>query len=253
MRIGSWNIGGGRIKSESGTYADENLSYFENQLNSVDCDLVCLQEAHAFASGQDDNQVKSLANNLGYENHWCIPISESHLQKDAQLAIGAMGKTKFNDVQYLKLRNPELTSIGPDGKPWRTFDKGFATATFSSGNAEICLVTGHSFPFHHFQRNPTEASFSDINKMIDDLIVAAGNELPCVALIDLNFDKPELLLPRAFAAGFRPAFSGVATIPKNRQWDHILFSPDFDVTAFQVIRGVADHYLITADLRLNTK
>jgi hypothetical protein len=251
FKVGTWNIGGGRIRSRSEAYDSENLAYFASQLCAADCDVICLQEAHVSQETADNGQVLALAQMLGLNNYWSIPVSESHLARDCCLALGTISKFPLSNLKFFPLRNPKLTAIGPDGTDWRSYDKGFAACTVSVGNTAIRMVTGHSFPFHHFKRDATENEFHDINESIDRMLqLKAGSEY-FFAAIDLNYDRPEILLPETFASGMRSAFSGIPTIPKKRQWDHILYSPSLKLLGFRVLEGLADHYLAIAEFQLN--
>jgi hypothetical protein len=231
----------------STAYDTEDISYFVSHLRAANCDLICLQEAHVSLVDGDRGQIGDLAELLSYGHAWHVPISESHIEIGRRLAIGALSRTPIFESKYFRLRNPHLSAIGPDGQLWKSFNKGVASFKVTIGGRIWNVVTGHSYPFHHFHRFATEPDFLDINGFIDDLIVSMSASGDCLAVMDLNHDKPWVLFPRAFQKGVKEAFSNVATIPKGQQWDHILYSPPTKLRNFEVFKGLADHYLAIAE------
>lgn len=250
IRVATWNIGGGLIKSRSGTYDEENLPYFVSSLKLADCDVVCLQEAHTPQSGGDYGQIASIARGLSYLGIRCAPLSQSHLKAGACLAIGIICRFPVVRSEFFKIRNPELEAVGPDGRPWHTFDKGFLVCDLEIDQQPLCVITGHGHPFKYFGRDALDPEFSDINKSIDELIVEKSSSKKCIVAADLNYGRPDKLFPQTFAHGFRAAFTGVPSVPGTDQWDHILYSTGIELANFHVAKGLADHFLCTSDFVL---
>ncbi len=54
MRVATWNIGGGFVKSNSGKYDTCNIDYISRTLKEQGIDIIFLQEAHtAYSAGNE--------------------------------------------------------------------------------------------------------------------------------------------------------------------------------------------------------
>lgn len=247
IRVATWNIGGGYIKSNGDRYDLENLPYFIDAIRAADCDIVCLQEAHTFSATDSCGQIADISEKLLVPNRFCVPISESHLRDGAFLVAGLISRYPISSSRYIKLRNPGLEIVRPDGKHWRSFDKGLIHSVVRIEDKELQVITGHAYPFHHFKRNALDPDFSDIRKTMDSVVADSVQSGISILAGDLNFGRPEQLMPKAFSMGLRAAFAGVPTIPEKNQWDHILYSSGLVLRKYLVTEGLADHFLCVGE------
>ena len=247
LRLATWNIGGARIEPSPGAgFTDERLAYFVEELARLDADVVCLQEAHAPRTG-GEGQAHALAAHLGLECccHPCDQERSSHLDPTQLLCVAVLSRLPLQSSHYERLPNPELRADATDGTQLVSHDKGFITARMDP----LDLYTGHMLPFGLFNRDLTEPEFADIRNALEHTVLESAR--PCILAGDLNHSPPEDFLPRLFAAGFHPAYSGVASEPiRGQQIDHILVSREIDVRRTGVLPGRADHYLCWADLEI---
>ncbi|MBT7929237.1 endonuclease/exonuclease/phosphatase family protein, partial [Candidatus Peregrinibacteria bacterium] len=146
LKVATWNIGGGLIKSASGKFDEENLNYFTNMIKEQDCDIVFLQEVH----GDDiHSQAEEIAISLNYN---CITqtISPSHLEKNKKFHLSIIAKQKLSNSRLIKLTNPKLEN---KDKGYLSHDKGFIFCQLELDDKSINLASGHLFPYYIFDKH----------------------------------------------------------------------------------------------------
>lgn len=82
MRIATWNIGGGFIKSDKDIYETEEVGYFIEELQKIQPDIACFQEVHI---SLHTNQCELIAKALGFDFFVVETIADSHIQNDQKL------------------------------------------------------------------------------------------------------------------------------------------------------------------------
>ena len=248
LRIATWNIGGGFIASTADVYDVPALDYFVQQLDPLDCDLVCLQEVHEPSSPVESGQASYLAERLRFPYHTVKPISPSHLEPNQMLSLAILSRYAISSTRYTQLTNPHLEAIGPGGRLWHTFDKGFLCGFAALGDQQFHVICGHAVPFHIFKRDFMDPAFSNIRSEVEDVILCDAS--PGLVAADLNYADIRSLIPRVLRAGYE---SGLANEPTSRdhlKLDDILASRDWKFLGHKVVPTQADHHLCFADVRL---
>lgn len=251
IRICTWNVGGGLIRSDRNVFEIEDYGYFRSALIEIGADIVCVQESH---SGMDcsEDQLALLAAALGLPHVVSQVLSQSHLKPATNSSIGVATRLRVLKRDFLKLPNPNWTGRGPDGTEWVTFDKGFLSLVLEVDGRSICLVTGHDFPFRAFARSEEDPELLEMHDSLNALLKRRAADLPTLFTGDLNIEQPSRCLPVLQAPVFHRVIpSGPTTQPWQMQFDHIYGSGDFQVRASGVIPGEADHLLCWADLQLD--
>lgn len=243
MRIATWNIGGCFILDEnSKEYSIESVQFFCDQLNALEPDVVCLQEAHL-------SQIDYLTKECGYLYSASKVIAESHLKTEEKLTIAILSKYPIISEEFCQLSNPNLV-FEWKGKPARSHDKGLLVATLQFNQMKLRIISGHMVPWRKYNRSPLELDFKHIQTELSNVFI--NSDLPTIAGIDLNWNDVHALLPKVFEAGFTSLIEGELTTPRGGMYDKILTSPHCKNLKSTVVRGKADHYLCYSDIDIQS-
>jgi endonuclease/exonuclease/phosphatase family metal-dependent hydrolase len=253
LKIATWNIGGG-IPGESWRLAEgpggTDLAYYADIIEEHHPDILCLQEAHTYIDGRPD-QTDMLANRLhpSYSHRINMPISISHLDSEAKLSLGIISRHPIVESHYEALPNPGLSAIGPNGKKWILYDKGFLTAVVNIAGTFMAIVNFHGFPFHFFGKTAEEPQFSQGFRAIAEGVRRYSRSMSVFVVGDFNAEALDALIPEAFEHGFREAFD-LPTVPSGRKFDHILYPPDCRILDARVLPNESDHHYCEAKFEL---
>lgn len=248
IKVATWNIGGGILGESHQTHGLPNLTRHAAVLSECDPDIVCLQEAHIYATGVD--QVATLATLCGYKYHVTREISPSHLAKDASLALGLLSKFPIVDQEYIEFPNPGYRNTGPNGEEWILFDKGFTTAKVEIGDGVLHVVNAHYFPFHYFNADPRDPRLTYVLDPLRDVLRQLEHS-PAVACIDLNSPYIDELLPVALQI-YQELIPRGSTTPKGVQQDYILGTRFARLLErLDPVQSHADHFMCMADIGLD--
>ena len=248
MKIATWNIGGGILGDSHQTDGFSQLEYHIDFIRRFDPDVICLQESHDYRSDKP-SQTKAIAGALGYAYSSSTPISKSHLDPDAFLALGILSKYPILQTEYTKFFNPGLTATGPSGQRWELFDKGFCLHEIDVLGRTVSVVNAHCFPLHYFDATPSEPRFSEIWQSLSVGLEQARKNPLAVAAIDLNSPDIRNLLPGQLEDGaYVSAIDNVPTTPKGIQQDYLLYSNGFSLESTSVTPTRADHHFCLMEL-----
>ncbi|MBN6050707.1 endonuclease/exonuclease/phosphatase family protein, partial [Nonomuraea sp. RK-328] len=241
VKLATWNIGGGILGESHQKGGVPSLDYHASLLEEHAPDVVCLQEAHDYQSRRE-SQSEYLAHRAGYRHVASFPISESHLEEDAHLALGILSRFPMRNMVCKKFPNPALEVIGPDGDRWRLHDKGYVAVTLDLGDRELALVNAHCFPLRRFGARPDEAWSAHVGDMLADDLIAIRAARPALAAMDLNHEPIQDLLMEALRpGGYINALEKTATTPKGVQQDYILYDHAVRLLATTVTATRSDH------------
>ena len=118
MRIATWNIAAGH-KLQSSTplaYAEQDLSYFIDQLRRIDCDVICLQEAEN-RPDTGYSMAKDIADQLGIDYIFETLTHPSHIRKNALLSLAIISKNPLTETIATPQPYPSFPLTLPDGNP----------------------------------------------------------------------------------------------------------------------------------------
>jgi endonuclease/exonuclease/phosphatase family metal-dependent hydrolase len=236
----TWNIGGGILGESHQRGALPSLAYYASVLRHHGADVVCLQEAHSFDSGE--GQPEYLARHCGYPYVESFPVSRSHLAPDALLTLSILSRFPITTREYRQFPNPGLTAIGPDGSHWELLDKGYAKAVIEVKGARLGVLNAHCFPLHYFKAAATESRFRDLWGMLTNELLDMRAEMPTVACMDLNYTPVQDLLACLLrSGGYSNAFGGTSTTRKGVQQDYILYDQRMQLLEATVRPTKSDH------------
>ncbi|MFH1030363.1 MAG: endonuclease/exonuclease/phosphatase family protein [bacterium] len=246
MRIATWNIGGGFIESnQKHEYDVEDISYFIEELKSINPDIACFQEIHV---SKKNDQPKIIADSLGFQYITTHPIADSHLKDNEKLSISIISRFPIISSKFNLLPNPNLQFIWR-GKTAFSHDKGFMEAVIGYKGIKIKILSGHMVPFRKFGKNFLDDEFKEIRNQIEKIIL--HEKIPEIICADMNFDEEiEKLIPNVFDNDFKFVLKNNPTTPKERTYDKIIVSKEWKSSNSDIINGKADHFLCFADIDL---
>lgn len=250
IRVCTWNIGGGLIDEGNGTFSSLDLGYFCKILSNADPDILFVQEAHIFS----DTRISQAKFISDYINHKFLveqDISKSHLTEGAKLALAISAKSELFDMKYVQLPNPKLRSMGPDGRPWISFDKGVFIGKINIRGLIIGIANAHLFPFHHFNRCSNDDSFSNINRIFIESIKYICRDGPFIMGADMNMDDPFQTLPYLSKLKLVSSLPKSPTTPTGLLNDYIFVNDMMEVKRSGIFPTKADHYLCWTDIALS--
>jgi endonuclease/exonuclease/phosphatase family metal-dependent hydrolase len=250
FKFATWNIGGGILEESHQRGTHPSLDYHLSVLKEHNPDVICLQEAHSYRDGKED-QLEYLARLSGYPYVASFPISESHLEEDAYLTLGILSRFPVAEAKYKQFPNPGLSKIQPDNTRWRIYDKGYVQAIVTMGGRALGLVNAHCFPLHYFDASPTEPRFAGMWEMLTADLTTMRQKTPTLVGIDLNYEPIQDLLIRLLLPGlFINAIESTPTIPRGIQQDYILYDHAMQLCATTVMPTRSDHSYCQATMRI---
>lgn len=248
VKLATWNIGGGVLGESHQRDRPPSLDYYVSVLEAHTPDVVCLQEAHDY-HGSRESQAEYLARCAGYPYHASFPVSESHLDADASLALGILSRFPLKDFRYKPFPNPGIEAVGPNGEAWRLHDKGYAVGSVDVAGRSFGLINGHCFPLHRFDASPAEPRFAPMWKMLARDMLAIGDGGHAWAAMDLNYGRVADLLGEVLCSGsYFSAFDRTPTTPEGAQRDHILYGHAMRLLTTVVESTESDHSYCQVDV-----
>lgn len=149
LRTVTWNIGGGKLLSEQesssgvSTYSVDGIESIAKWLKEVDADIVAIQEAHGDFEG---NQVRYIAEYLGYSYYNYDPVADSHIDSTQKLGNGLISKYPMSDQRTGRFLNPNMM-VKINGDIVLTHEKGYISCDIVFEGSKISITTVHLLPF----------------------------------------------------------------------------------------------------------
>lgn len=255
IRTVQWNIGGGKIRHPEAdakapdAYTEDGLSHIIDFLGKHDPDVIFFQGTH---EKDGHNQVKTIAEALGYESQVNDPYGKSHVEKGCMLGQGIISRFPMVSHTSETFTNPRLTTMW-NGREIPTPDKGVTSALLQVGSRALFLAqTLHPIPFKAFGIDPSDPKGRLILEDMETRILKAHRTHRCPSTLqgDFNIDTASLrpFFPKLFRHGFREVKQYQTTRPVPGRFDHVLFSGITAITHMVHSDALTDHYPITAEL-----
>lgn len=222
----TWNIGGGKLLEDGkdpglmSSYNVDGVGLIAEQVNSHKPDIITIQEAHG---NHAINQIKQIANELGYAYYFYDAISDSHIDTDFKLGNGLISKFPISNVQKGRFLNPEIY-FELEGRKAYTHDKGYGSCDIVIYDKIIHAVSLHLIPFR-------SVGLDFESNLAQDILRSVGSELVDtheLQLIqgDFNIHSPtvrEYIQSLFDDNGLSELILNEPTTPKGRMYDHVLY------------------------------
>lgn len=249
----TWNIGGAKLLQEGAdhtlfaSYSVEGVDKIIDWLRKESPDIITLQETQ---KNDENDQVATIAQKLGYEYFYHDSTSESHIDAGYNLGHAIISRYPLSDHQTGFFNNPNVEVEWEDGSIAKSFDKGFSTCRASIGGVDISLTTLHLIPFRRFNiEMGTELASTILNDIQESLSTSTEK---WIIQGDFNIDSNSLAsyLPKLFSQGFSEVDISETTTPNGRKYDHILYR-HVDLLNSRIDSTVlTDHFPVIAEFAI---
>lgn len=248
-----WNIGGGKIRSEKSdadkdeSYKFENFDYIKNTLYRYKPDIIFLQEIHG--TEIDNNQAKSLSNNLDLPFYTVAFYDKSHLDEKKKLGEAIISRFELKNISFDFFINPKIRFIYLD-KEVVSHDKGVLSCVAKIDKKEVCLKTLHLFPFRRLDVDPLGNKMKKIKSDFTKKI-----ESDCEKLViqgDFNYNKITLeeFIPSIIRNNIKEVILNKPTTPKGRFYDHVIYRGLKHIKSEIISELLTDHFPIYSEFEI---
>jgi endonuclease/exonuclease/phosphatase family metal-dependent hydrolase len=252
LTLVTWNIAGGRtVRSQAGTldYDAEDLGYFIDQIGEIGPDIACLQESHI--SDSTGSLAEKMADALGMSHVCEVPMHRSHIDSRQKLANAIISKQPMRRESW-RLPDPQFP-LRIDGKEVPPLPRHLLLARLQESPVSVATVHTNPDKFLGFdyEKGVGTTHAAGLAQCFDEC-------LPSKSLLfagDLNTDNPAVFSSFVEPRRLRDALPDAPTVPSwGSKPDHILYSPEFRVTASGIVRTEkADHYLSWAQFKYSER
>lgn len=251
IRVVSWNVAGGMLKTPDGRDVPEadTGQYIGRIVRKTAADVVALQEVLFTDRAREVSAVPEIARVAGYRYYYTKPLNPSHLHEDPAYGSGLtiLSHRPIESPSLQLVPNPRLTHVDPDGSILSSHDKGYLVSEIRFGSTSVRFANVHFLPYHDFERDAADDEFRGIWRTIDDTLFEWA-KTPAIVAGDFNAWPLEPLLPNSWGC-FRSAVDG-ATRPNGARHDQVLLSPHCTWVASEIRESPSDHHLCVVDTRL---
>lgn len=206
LKLATWNIG--RMKADH----DNNRKIFSKMLSEHQPDFLFLQE-YIPEADMDDIIFETTGLCRGYYKEF----SQSHVAIGDRMGIAVYSHCRITENSVYALTKPNEVFYY-QGRPELFHDKFFVSLTAAWRNETLVFLTGHSFSFSRYQKDP--ANFPEVFSALDNWLCSQIDKDRTVAIGDFNISDAVKLLP-GFCKGFFDVFDGVETRPNGVKSDYI--------------------------------
>lgn len=251
IRTVQWNIGGAHIRTPSDdatkptSYVNEDIAYIIEKLRSYSPDIVTLQESHADDS---NSQAKLISQELELPYFVNDPYDASHIAPEQKLCQSIISRFPIKDHSFSLFFNPHYRKVMEDGSEWESHDKGMSTVVIDIEDKELTVQTLHLIPFRKFDADIHSEEGKKMSSSIESLIEKERS--PYLLQGDFNCPDITILLPNISSAELYEMGGDVATTPKGRIYDHVLFrglKQEEDVRVDS--NTLTDHYPVISEFQ----
>lgn len=235
IRVGTWNVNGGRtIGGELFALAEEIRRY--------EFDVLGLQELSIPNWRSDGAYASWLSRATGYKHAVVTSLSPSHHEAHARLALALLSHTPLLDPAVQWLPNPQLTNSRGEVSHNKAILK--ALASLDVGLLEIACL--HMVSFFHFGLYHQADRYPEIWEALSCGLVPNGDSTASIVMGDFNSDKRYSLIRQLASGEMRSSFSFDPSKRVRHLDDDILVSSTLTVTELQRIKTPSDHDLLRA-------
>lgn len=250
----TWNIGGGKLLAEGAdpglmaSYSVDGMAEIIDLIKREQPDLITLQETEKSTSL---DQVKEIAEGIGYQYYVHDSTSESHIDKGTLLGHGIISRYPIVGHETGFFTNPHVEVMWEDGRTAMTYEKGYTNCTVKIDEVEVQISTLHLTPFKRFKIDLESELGKTMMKDLEDRMHISKDAYLLQG--DFNIDAKELrpFLPALFGQGVQELITNEPTTPKGNTYDHVIYG-GMTSTGHRVDSSVlTDHYPVVATFELN--
>jgi endonuclease/exonuclease/phosphatase family metal-dependent hydrolase len=246
LRIGTWNI---LCRRNHWTNRTADAGAVQAILVRHQVDVLSLQEIHYY-DGEPDPVLINELRDAGLEHFVGEALSESHLDKSAQLGVGVASRHPLSDQDSVRLTRPNLQA-SVRGQLWVLHNKGMVGCAVDVGGRDPLRVYSlHLFPFfefgvgddHPLVERMWREFWGHADRLAEGDLVLAG---------DFNQQQREPAAVRWSSRQWSFCFGSKRTTSNGHSLDEIALSWLPTGTKTELVPTFSDHCLAVADVQLS--
>ena len=248
MKVVTWNINGGyglNPDNPKELLGFENLTYFTEQLEQIDAEVVCLQEAHVNA---ERSQAHEIARSLGYTAVFESIASESHIDSSYHLANAILARQPFQSTHAVTLPRPHFPLALPtlaSGEQAAVHDKLLQVVQLNG----LTIANTHLLPLPFLGAHWDSREGRELASAIAE-VLEVELQPPLILCGDFNYlDLADLMPDLLRGLKLTNALPDQPSQPHaEARVDYILVSGEFEVVSSEILKCSADHFPCVAVL-----
>lgn len=237
----------------AGFHPEKYAEYFSAEKPDILCMAECLMDKADGSSEFVENIAKAC--NLPYYKN--LKGEKAFFVKNKFYGLSICSQFPFVEYQTLKLANPQIETIRPNGEHWVMHDKYIQKATLQIGpNKTLNLINTHMFPFQHFNKHFWDSEFAQYRKQWAQMLLPEPN----LSLITGDFNTVGISVKQAFpelkigeklhslvnydGKKYQPRY------PYDTQIEYILATPDIKLLTAKEEMLYSDHPFLIAEIEI---
>lgn len=236
-----------------GFHPEKYIEYFTKEQPDILCLAECVMDESNGKSAFVEELTKKCQ--LPYYKNLCS--EKAWLVKDKFYGLSICSKFPFSSYEILKLANPQIETIRPNGDYWIMHDKYIQKASLEIPEGkQINIINTHMFPFQHFGKHFWDGEFAQYRKQWAEML----KPTPKMSLITGDFNTVDISIDKAFPElkiGDRlqslVSFNGKKYQPRypyNTQIEYILATTDFELLSAKEDMSYSDHPFLIVDVEI---
>lgn len=250
IRFLQWNIGGAYIRKpgtdgkDFATYTEPGLDYIAEIIRRYDVDIVTLQESH---KDTKLDQLENLAFSTGLQYFVHDSYDVSHIDSSQQLGQGILSRFPITAHRFDLMTNPHIR-FEMGGKTWVTHDKGVTKVELAlTANTPCTVMTSHMIPFRKLEIDPLSQAARAVRDDFNRLSASTVKYQLMASDYNIDGDLMHQFAPGIFEAGSREVSLEVATTPRGRKYDHIIYRGLQLERNMVLVDALTDHFPVYAE------
>jgi len=227
LKTVTWNIGGGKHLKEGddpllmASYSVDAISEIADWLKAVDPDIITLQEAQG---NSQSNQVKEIAELLGFGYYFFDTTSQSHIDNNMLLGNGLISKHPISNHDAGVFLNPNIEAE-LQGRHIQSHDKGYGVCSvnFHDDRPVIQVMTLHLLPFRAFGIDIESETGKGILSSVSRSFPATAQRLLIQGDFNIDSQSVKDKLPELSISELEEVLLEMPTTPSGKRYDHVLF------------------------------
>lgn len=237
----------------AGFHPERYVEYFAAQKPDVLCMAECLLDEMDGKSAF----VEDIAKRCGLPYYKNLVGEKAFFVKDKYYGLSICSKFPIDNYEVLKLANPKIETIRPNGDYWVMHDKYIQKAGLKiSEDEKIQLINTHMFPFQHFGKHFWDEEFAEYREKWAEMLISDDKR----ALLMGDFNTVGISIANAFpelkigdklqslvnydGKKYQPVY------PYDTQIEYILATKDFRLLNSKEEMLYSDHPFLIAEVEL---
>lgn len=237
----------------AGFCPEKYVEYFAKEKPDILCMAECLFDDE---TGQS-SFVNEISQKCGLPYYKNMVGEKAFFVEDKFYGLSICSKFPFKNYNVLKLANPGIETIRPNGDYWVMHDKYIQKAEIEvEENKVISVANTHMFPFQHFNKHFWDEEFASYRSQWAKMLVSESSKSVLVGdfnTVGISIEKafPELGIGKKLQSlisydgkKYQPVY------PYDTQIEYILATKDFKLLSAREEMLYSDHPFLIAEVEV---